>query len=57
MTTASNELDCSRADHVVLGVRHVHLRVRGEIHGAPTVFIRDPDGYAMQVYVMPQVTS
>jgi catechol 2,3-dioxygenase-like lactoylglutathione lyase family enzyme len=27
----------------------------GENHGAPTAFIRDLDGYALQVYVMPKV--
>jgi catechol 2,3-dioxygenase-like lactoylglutathione lyase family enzyme len=30
---------------------------QGEIHGAPTAFVRDPDGYAVQVYVMPQVSK
>ncbi len=27
------------------------------VHGAPTAFVRDPDGYALQVYVMPSVES
>jgi catechol 2,3-dioxygenase-like lactoylglutathione lyase family enzyme len=26
---------------------------RGDVYGAPTAFVRDLDGYAMQVYVMP----